>query len=144
MPAVYWVLAIRGADGTNVKVLPLTFAVPINGTPSAVDSKRKFAALSVELVMASEKVAETEEFVAMPVAAFAGEVADTVGGVVSNDAPLLKSQVKLVANALPAASFAAVVIVALYCVLGARSDDGVNVAVFPLADTAPAIGAPPG
>ena len=44
---------------------------------------QKLAALSVEFVIASEKVADTEEFSAAPVAAFAGDVSDTVGGVVS-------------------------------------------------------------
>jgi len=39
----------------------------------------KLAVVSVAFVIGSEKVAEIEEFVATPVAAFAGDVADTVG-----------------------------------------------------------------
>ena len=76
-------LAARGADGVNVAVLLLTFTVPLNGALPAVVTRVKLAVFSVELVIASEKVAETEEFSATAVAAFAGDVSDTVGGVVS-------------------------------------------------------------
>jgi hypothetical protein len=74
----------------------------------------KEAALSVEVVIASEKVAETEELVAMPVAAFAGAVAETVGGVESAEAPVVKLQEKSEGSALPDESLAAVLTVAEY------------------------------
>src|SRR4029079_5023273 len=91
----------------------------------------------------SEKVAETEELSATPVAAFAGEVEDTVGGVVSGAAPVVKVQVKLPASGLPATSSAAVVKIAVYCVLPARLLNGTKVAVFPLPVTTPLTAAPP-
>jgi hypothetical protein len=64
----------------------------------------KLAVLKVAFVIGSEKVADTAEFSATPVAAFAGEMADTVGGVVSRAAAVAKVQPKLAARALPAAS----------------------------------------
>ena len=91
MVALYRVLAASGADGVNVAVLPLTFTAPAVVAP-AVDSRVKLAVLSVEFVIASEKVAETEEFSAMPVAAMAGEGVDTVGGVVSGSAAVVNCQ----------------------------------------------------
>ena len=91
--AVYRVLAARGADGANVAVLLLTFTVPLIAAPPVVVTRVKLAVCSVELVIASEKVADTDEFVATPVAAFAGDVADTIGGVVSEAAPVVKFQV---------------------------------------------------
>ena len=49
----------------------------------------------------------------------------------------------MAASALPAASLAAVVIVAVYCVLPARFAEGVNLAVLPLTLTVPVVAAPP-
>ena len=117
--------------------MPLTFTVPVTFAPPAVGRRVKLAVVSVEFVIASEKVADTEELSATPVASFDGDVADTVGGVVSGAAAVVKCQVKLAASALPAASFAAVVMVAVYCVLPARLAVGVNVAVLPLTFTVP-------
>ena len=88
---MYGVLPARLAVGVNVAVLPLTFTVPVTVAPP-VGFRVKLAVVSVELVIDSEKVAETEEFIAMPVAALAGEVADTVGGVVSGAAAVVKFQ----------------------------------------------------
>lgn len=51
--------------------------------------------------------------------------------------------VKSFASALPATSVTPVVIVAVYCVFAARLDKGVNVAIFELTLTVPAIDAPP-
>ena len=93
MVAVNCVLPASEAVGVKVAVLPLTLTVPVTVAPPAVDCRVKLAVLSVEFVIASEKVAETEEFSAMPVAALAGEVADTVGGVVSGAAAVVKVQV---------------------------------------------------
>src|SRR5260370_37109672 len=61
--------------------------------------------VSVEFVIASEKVADSEELSARPVAPLAGDVVDTVGGVVSGAAAVVNCQGKLAASALPAASF---------------------------------------
>ena len=112
--AVYCVLATRELDGVNVAVLPLTFTVPVTCVPPEVVASLKLVVVSVELVIASEKVADTGEFSAMPAAALAGFVAETVGGVVSGAAAVVKLQVKFANSAFPAASLAAVVIVAVY------------------------------
>src|SRR6185503_5170136 len=55
----------------------------------------------------------------------------TTGGRPAAVAPVVKLQTKFVASALPARSFAAVVIAAVYAVRGARLLAGVNVAVTP-------------
>ena len=143
MIAVYCVLAARGADGVNVAVLPLTLTVPVTAERPVVVTSVKLAVVSVELVIGSENVADTGESSATPVAPFTGEVADTVGGVVSRTAAVVKVELKMAANALPAASFAAVVMVAVYSVPAARAADGVNVAVLPLMFTPPLIAALP-
>ena len=83
MVAVYCVLPARVAKGENIAVLPLTFTVPVTVAPPAVGCRVKLAVLSVEFVIDSENAAKTEEFNTTPVAALAGDVADTVGGVVS-------------------------------------------------------------
>ncbi len=83
MVAVYCVLAARLLEGTNIAVSLLMFTVPVTAVPPAVGRRVKLAVLSVELVIGSEKFADTEEFSVTPVAAFAGDVSDTVGGVVS-------------------------------------------------------------
>src|SRR5438477_96561 len=54
-------------------------------------------------------------------AALTGRVALTVGRVVSGAAPVVKVQTKSVGSGLPARSLAAVVIVAVYVVRGART-----------------------
>ena len=107
-------LLARLAAGVNVAVFPLTFTVPLTAAPLEVVLRLKLPLLSVELVIALEKDADTEVFSAMPIAALAGDVADTLGGVVSGATPVTKLQVKLAANAIPAAFFAAVVMVAAY------------------------------
>jgi hypothetical protein len=141
--ALYRVLAAKLLDGLNVAVLPLTLNVPDTDVPSAAVARLKLVVFSVELVIGSEKVAETDELIATLVEAFAGEVNDTIGGVVSGVAPVVKVQVKLPANGLPARSWAAVVSVAVYCVLPARLFKGTNVAVVPLTVTTPLTAAPP-
>ncbi len=111
--AVYCVLPARAAEGVNVAVLPLMLTVPESAAPPAVGLRVKLEVFSVESVIASEKVADTDEVSATPVAALAGDTEDTVGGVVSGAAAVVNCQVTLAASALPAASFAAVVIVAV-------------------------------
>src|SRR2546429_241990 len=75
--------------------------------------------------IASLKVALMVWLIGTAVAALAGTVALTVGGVVSGVAPVVKLQTKSAASALPARSLAAVVIVAVYVVRGARVPAGV-------------------
>jgi hypothetical protein len=62
-----------------VAVLPLTFTVPVTAAPPIDLASAKLAFVSVALFIGSEKVADTEEFVATPFAALAGNVVDTVG-----------------------------------------------------------------
>jgi len=95
------------------------------------------AVVTVEAVMVSLKVAVIAAFTATPVAALAGLVDDTVGGVLSVVVPVVNDSVKAAAIALPAASLAPVVIVARYVVFAAKLLDGVNVAVVPLYVTVP-------
>jgi hypothetical protein len=141
MVAVYWVLPLRAADGVNVAVLPVMLTRPPIAVPSEA-ARVKLAVVRVEFLIASEKVADTEEFSATPVSAFAGDMADTVGGVVSGTAPVVKFQVKLAASALPAESIAPVVMAAVYGVIASRGADGVKVAELLVALTVPAIGEP--
>jgi hypothetical protein len=62
-----------------VAVLPLTFTVPVTAALPIDLASAKLAFVSVALFIGSEKVADTEEFVATPFAALAGNVVDTVG-----------------------------------------------------------------
>ena len=135
-------LAARGAEGVNVAILPLTPTVPVIVAPPAAGLRVMLAVFNVEFVIGSEKVADIEEFVATPVATFAGDVVDTVGGVVSGAAAVVNCQVKSAASALPAASVTPAAMVAVYCVLAARAADGVNLAVLPLTLTVPLRAAP--
>lgn len=134
----------RAADGVNVAVLPLTLTRPLRAAPSDVFATVKLAVVRVAFVIASEKVADTEEFSATPVAPFAGDVADTVGGVVSGTGPVVKFQVKFAASVLPAESVAPVVMVAVCGVIAARGAEGAKVAELLVATTVPATGKPAG
>lgn len=138
-----WVFSARGFEGENLTVLPTTLTVPMIGTLSIALSRVKLAGFSVELVIASEKIADTEEFVATPIAELAGDVAETVGGVLSALVPVLRLQVKLAARGLPAASCAAVVMVAVYCVFAERLLEGTNMAVLVPTATTPTTSEPP-
>jgi len=91
--AVYCVLPAILEAGLNVTVLPLTLAVPETAAPVDVATNKKLAVVRVELLIGSENVAETEEFIAIPMAAFDGEVEITVGGVVSGAAAVVKFHV---------------------------------------------------
>ena len=104
------------AEGLNVAVfvLLLTFTVPAMAAPFVVFTSVKLAVLSEEFFIASEKVADTDAFSTTPVAPLVGDMATTVGGVVSGTAAVVKLHGKLATIALPAASFAAVVMVAVY------------------------------
>ena len=102
MVAVY-VLAARAADGKRVTVFPLTLTVPATGTPPGLVTKLTLEAFNVALFIGSENVAETWVLDATLVAPDAGEVAVTVGRVVST-AAAVKIQLKLDASGLLAAS----------------------------------------
>lgn len=128
--------------GVNLAVAPLMLTVPLTIAPPEVVASVKVAVVSEEFVIASEKLADIEEFNAMPVAAFAGIVADTIGGVVSGATPVVKFQLKSALSALPLESRTPVVIVAMYSVLAARTTDGVKVAELLLAVTVPAMAKP--
>ena len=90
--AVYCVLPERPAVGVNVAVVPLILTVPVTADPPEVGRSVKLDVFSVELVIASENVADTEAFRVMPDALFAGDVEDTVGGVESEAAPVVNVQ----------------------------------------------------
>ena len=92
MVAVYCMPATRGPDEVKVAVLPLTLTVPATGDPPVVVASLTLALLSVELFIGSEKVADTGVLGATPVAPMDGDVADTVGAVVSATAAVAKVQ----------------------------------------------------
>ena len=85
-------LPARLTAGVNLTVLPLMLTVPLTGAPLEVVTSVKLAVVNVEFVIASEKVAEIEEFSATAVAAFGGDMETTVGGVVSGVAAVVKFQ----------------------------------------------------
>lgn len=143
MVAVNCVLPANAPVGVNDTVLPVTVTVPATAAPPTVGATVTLVVVSVAFVIGSEKVAVTGAERDTPVAPLVGVVDATVGGVRSGAAPVVKLHDVLAASALPAASFAAVVTVAVYCVLPARPTLGVNVAVLPATDTVPATAAPP-
>jgi hypothetical protein len=71
--------------------------------------------------MALLKVALTAAFSRTLILALAGLVRVMVGAVVSGSVPVVKLHTKLAANAFPLRSSAAVVIVAVNCVLAAKA-----------------------
>lgn len=91
--AVYCVPALRVAEGVKLAVLPITLTLPPTTAPPALGAKVKLAVERLEFVIASENVAEIEEFSATPLAEFTGAVAETNGGVVSEVPPVVKFQV---------------------------------------------------
>jgi len=58
--------------------------------------------------------------------------------VASDVTPVVKTQLKSVASAFPAASFADVVTVAVYCVFGVKGGEGRSIAELELVSTTPA------
>ena len=93
--------------------------------------KVKLAVLIVKGSIASLKARAIFWLAATPVAALAGTVTLTTGGVVSGVTPVVKLQQKPVASAVPARFLAPVVTAAVYTVRGARVLAGVKVAVTP-------------
>lgn len=113
-------LKLRGEDGLKVAILPLTLTVPLTNTLPVVVFRMKVPVFSVDTAIASEKVAEIDEFAARPVAASAGDVTVIVGGVVLILKLVVNFHVKLAGSAFPAASATPVVRVAVYCVFAVR------------------------
>ena len=89
------------------------------------------AVLIVKGSIGSLNVAAMVWLVATPVAALAGTVELTVGGVVSGAALVVKLQAMLFNSGLPARSLAPVVTAAVYAARGASALAGVKVAVNP-------------
>lgn len=76
-------LGARSAEGANVAVVPLTLTAPATDVELAVSTKVNEVVLIVELVIASEKIADSDALSATPVAPTLGVVTVTVGGVMS-------------------------------------------------------------
>ena len=81
--------------------------------------------------MSSLNVALTAPFSGAVLLADAGFVRVMVGAVVLAPAPVVKLQTKFAARAFPVRSSAAVVMVAVYCLVAARGLLGLNVTVLP-------------
>jgi hypothetical protein len=86
------VLPARFVEGVNLAVFPLTLTVPVTATLPEVFTNLKLEVERDAFVIASEKVAETDELIATAEALLAGDVDDTVGGVVSGAAAVVKCQ----------------------------------------------------
>src|SRR5437867_434090 len=96
--------------------------------------KVKVTVVVVKGSIASLKVAATFWLMGTPVAALAGTVKLTVGAVVSGPPPVVKLQIKSLAEPVigtPARFLAPGLILPVYTVLGARLPNGVKVAVTP-------------
>jgi hypothetical protein len=137
--AVYVVLAARSAVGFSVA----TLFVYETAAGTVVDPvvNLNVADVIVDGSIASEKFPVTFAETATPVALAVGDVAVTVGAVVSPPPAeaVVKVHVLVDANALPATSFTPAeppVIVAVYVVLAARSAVGFSVATLFVYDTA--------
>jgi hypothetical protein len=90
----------------------------------------KVVVLMLEGCIAALKVAVTNVLGQMPPVLLAGATETTVGAAHAV-ALVVKVHVKLLANAVPDASWAPVVIVPVYSVFSTRALDGVKVAVDP-------------
>ena len=117
--------------------------VPFTGAPPAVTASLKVPLLIVVGSIAVLKVALTVVSMNTFIAALAGFVEVIVGLTKLAVKPVVKFHTKLAAMATPVRSLAAVVIVAVYCVLAARLAVGVNTAVRPAYETVPGTAAPP-
>jgi len=130
--AVNCVLAARFAPGTNVAVAPTKLTVP--GTEAPPTPARATVNVPVAVTdagsMALLNVAVIFWFTGTAVAPEAGTVIVTVGEVMSAVLPVVKFHTLLLARGLADALCAAVLIVAVYCVLGSRVPVGANIAVL--------------
>ena len=112
--ARYCVLFSRLPEGVNVAVLALIPTAPLTGAPELATTRVNVEVVSVALLIGSENVAIGAILSATPVAPLIGDVASTVGGVVSGGGAVVNDQLKADTNALPAASRAPVVMDAVY------------------------------
>ena len=83
----YCVPAVNAGAGVNVAVFPLTDTEPVTGVADPIVTSWTLVAVMVLRVIASENVTDTGEFSATPVAPSAGDIAVTVGAVVSLGGP---------------------------------------------------------
>jgi len=130
--AVYCVLFTSGADGVKdaVFVAAVYETVPVTSAEVAVTRSVTVVALIVVGSIGSLNVMVIGPPVADVVEPAAGDVDTTVGGVVSGPVPVMNVHSTCAVRALPARSFAPVVIRAVYVVLGRSGPVGVNVAVL--------------
>src|SRR3990170_4300317 len=128
--AVYTVVAVRLLTGLKAAVRPAYVTVPDTGVVPCF--RVNVAVVIVKGSIASLNVARIFVLIGTPVAAEAGDVKLTRGGVVSAIEPVVKLHTKLAASVLPAESLASVVIVAVCAELEARLPDGAKVAVVPV------------
>lgn len=119
-------LRTRLLEGEKVKTLLLGSWVTVPVTPGATV---KVAGVTVAGSMAWGNVAEITVFWHTPTAALGGPTETGGTGGRHATAAVVKVHTKLLANAFPNMSCAAVVIVAVYSVLRARGFAGVKIAV---------------
>lgn len=142
MVAVYCVFGSRFAVGENMTVLLAATKVAVPGTsapPVVTISEKTPVAVTVAGFIASLNVAVILRLMGTLIAPLTGLVEITVGIV-----PVVKLHTKLFARAVPIASVAPVLIVAVYIELGASGVAGVKVAVVPEYVTVPVTEAPAG
>jgi len=128
--AVYVVLLARLLAGVKTAVTPAYVTAPGTGVapgPVTVNVAEEIVAGSI----ASLKIAEIFWLSGKPVAVFVGIVESTVGSEASVAALVVKIHTLLLANEVPAAFLAPVVIVAVNIVPAERLLVGVNTAVVP-------------
>src|ERR1700733_1475832 len=104
--------------GTEAPPIPATATVNVPGAVMVAGS------------ITSLKVADILSFVGTSVAPEAGMVESMVGAVRLTVLLVVKLQTTLLAKSLPNALCAAVLMVAVYCVLGSKFAVGANVAVL--------------
>jgi hypothetical protein len=106
------VLTVRALDGVKVAVDPANVTTPATATGGVPAVKVKVVVLIVAGFIASLKVAVTAVLGQMPTARFRGVTEITVGGAHAS-LEVVKVHTKLLASAMPYASMAPVVIVAV-------------------------------
>jgi hypothetical protein len=142
MVAVYCVFGSKLAVGENMTVLLAATKVAVPGTsapPVVTISEKTPAAVTVAGFIASLNVVVILRLIGTLIAPLTGLVEITVGIV-----PVVKLHTKLFARAVPIASVAPVLIVAVYIELGASGVAGVKVAAVPEYVTVPVTEAPAG
>jgi hypothetical protein len=124
----------------KVAVFPVIVTAPVTDPPALL--RRNVVPFTDAASIASENVAVTFALGSIPVAAFAGLITVTVGGVVSGAGSVVNVHTRSDVRLFPARSCTPVVTRAVYVVLYASAPVGLNVAVFPDIVTAPATDPP--